>query len=173
MFRFVLFCIALLPPASLLAQSADEIRFAKKWLGQLQQQSFTQNREFCGYFGYTTSGRFAATRPRAGAQDSCDLIWTHKMQIFASYHTHGAFDRQSYSEFPSSLDMETDNQDGIDGYIATPGGRLWFVDSQRMVSRQLCGLGCLPQDPDFIAGLDGHIRNAYSYQEILWVEQGG
>lgn len=173
MFRLIPAVLALMIPASLWAQSADEIRFAKKWLADLQQQSFNQNREYCGYFGYSSSGRFAATRPQAGRQDSCDLIWTTKMQIFASYHTHGAFDRESYSEFPSALDMETDRQDGIDGYISTPGGRLWFIDSQRMVGQQICGLGCLPQDRNFMPGLDGRIHNSYSYQDILWIEQGG
>ncbi|MEL6587917.1 MAG: hypothetical protein AAFQ50_14890, partial [Pseudomonadota bacterium] len=57
---------------------------------------------------------------------------------------------------------------GLVGFdVATPGGRLWYVDTTDMIVRQICGLGCLPQDPDFVEGADGDIAISYTYQELL------
>jgi hypothetical protein len=53
--------------------------------------------------------------------------------------------------------MEGDADEGIDGYVATPGGRLWYIDTVDMVASQLCGIGCLPRDPKFVAGQNGEI----------------
>ena len=44
-------------------------------------------------------------------------------------------------------DIEADEDEGVDGFVATPGGRLWYVDTKDMIVRQLCSLNCLPQDP--------------------------
>lgn len=160
-------------PVTAFGQTVEEQRYARSWLGQLQERSFRNNREYCGYLGYDVQGRFAATKPRRGRADSCDVIWSNRLTIIASYHTHGSFDPESYSEFPSTTDMETDREEGINGYVSTPGGRLWFIDSEKMISRQICGLGCLDQDPDFTPGLDGRIRKSYSHQDLLRIENGG
>ena len=38
---------------------------------------------------------------------------------------------------------------GIDGYIATPGGRVWLNYLDEEVSFQLCGAGCIHTDPNY------------------------
>lgn len=152
------------------AQSAEEIRFAKAWLNSLQQISFEENREYCGYLGRTADGRFAATRARKGQEDSCYMRWSSKIDIFASYHTHGGFDPDHYNEIPSTDDLRGDYADGVNGYVATPGGRLWFIDGQRRTARQICSIGCLQQDPEFIAGVDGPIPKVLRYSDIERIE---
>jgi len=57
-------------------------------------------------------------------------------------------------------------EDGVDGYVATPGGRLWFIDGQSGRARQICGLGCLTQDPDFKPEIYGPIKQSYTLGEI-------
>ncbi|WP_245824414.1 DUF4329 domain-containing protein [Pseudoruegeria aquimaris] len=163
---------ALLAPPAAVAQSPEEIRFAKAFLNALQERSFARNREYCGYFGLTAEGRLAATRPRRGQADSCTLRWSGQIRIFASYHTHGAFDPGHFNEFPSSADIESDRDEGIDGYVATPGGRLWFIDGERAVARLICGPGCLKQDPGFIPGLDGAIPEVLSLGQVRRWESG-
>ena len=36
-----------------------------------------------------------------------------------------------------------------------------------MIVRQICGLGCLPQDPNFVEGDAGPVEISYTYQELL------
>ena len=47
---------------------------------------------------------------------------------------------------PSVDDLEADFDEGIDGYIATPGGRVWLNDVDEEVSFLLCGPGCVHAD---------------------------
>ena len=63
--------------------------------------------------------------------------------------------------------MEGDEAEGIDGWVATPGGRLWYVDSSDMVTSQICGIGCLPMDPDFIPGDMGFVAQSYRYEQLV------
>ncbi len=63
--------------------------------------------------------------------------------------------------------MEGDEDEGIDGWVATPGGRLWYIDTTDMVTFQICGIGCLPSDPEFIAGDGGIIEQSYSYDDLV------
>lgn len=87
--------------------------------------------------------------------------------ITASYHTHGGFSPDYSSELQSGTDMEGDEDEGIDGWVATPGGRLWYIDTTDMVTFQICGIGCLPSDPEFIAGDSGIIEQSYSYDDLV------
>jgi hypothetical protein len=48
--------------------------------------------------------------------------------IVASLHTHGAFKYVMPAECPSVVDVEACESEGINGYVSTSGGRLWFVD---------------------------------------------
>ncbi|MEP2784899.1 MAG: DUF4329 domain-containing protein [Pseudoruegeria sp.] len=153
-----------------LSQSADEIRFAKSWMNSLQQQSFDNNSEYCGYLGRSANGKFAVTRPRKGKSDNCSVRWSNKMDTTASYHTHGSFDPHHYNEIPSTDDILGDHLDGVNGYVATPGGRLWFIDGKRKTARQICGIGCLLQDPKFIEGYDGVIPKVLRYSDVERIE---
>lgn len=157
----------LLTPSIGTAQDAAEMAFAKSILSQLQAPSFRSNREYCGTIGETEDGRLVASKPRRGSRDGCrpgnprDAV-----EVFASFHTHAGFDIGADSELPSLEDVLSDMDEGVDGYLATPGGRFWFIDGQSGAVRQICGIGCLPRDPDFVAGVHGPIRKRYSLDEL-------
>ncbi len=92
----------------------------------------------------------------------------HSLAVLTqSYHTHAAFSTDYNSEMPSGVDMEGDEDEGIDGWVATPGGRFWYIDTTDMITRQICGIGCLPADPNFIAGESGIIEISYSYNDLV------
>lgn len=150
------------------AQTADEISFAKSVLIPLQAKSFANNTEYCGFFAYDGTGAMVHSRIIQGDAASCyskppkDRSWT----TFASFHTHGAYLEGYYNELPSTNDIETDMADEIGGYIATPGGRLWYVDGMTGTVKLLCGLECLPQDDNFVIGSDGKILEFYTLKDI-------
>ncbi|MEO1139029.1 MAG: DUF4329 domain-containing protein [Pseudomonadota bacterium] len=149
------------------AQSAQEVAVAKHVLNQAQIRSTAENREYCGYIGYTKTGALASTRPMRGQQDECTPRWPKSLDVIASWHTHAAYDEDAYSEVPTVNDIEADEAEGVDGYVGTPGGRLWFVDTTDMIVSQLCGLRCLRSDPDFVKGAEGRIDQSYTYRELL------
>lgn len=147
--RAVALAVAL-SPAVALGQTDEELAFARAHLDQLQVRSFRTGREYCGFFGYDGTGRLVAVKARPGGANSCTAIWPHpRIRVFASYHTHGAWDAYSDGEVPSVEDIQGDRADGIHGYISTPGGRFWFVDGPNGVARQICGQGCLATDPAY------------------------
>jgi hypothetical protein len=130
--------------------------YAAALLAELQLLSFAGNREYCGYIGLDAAGRLASTPPVAGTEASCSLPRVPAgLTLLASFHTHGTYSPRYASEWPTTQDVETDASDSIDGYISTPGGRLWYVDTDTMTVRDLCGRGCLPQDPNYVADDDG------------------
>lgn len=149
------------------AQFAEEIAAVKAMFVPLQAESFDTNREFCGMIGIDENDRLVIGEARRGRAHSCtprdpDGV----VEIIASYHTHGGFDEWSDSEVPSIDDMLADMDEGVDGWISTPGGRLWFIDGQAGVARQICGIGCLPQDPDFIPGILGDIPTRMTLDQL-------
>ena len=152
-------------------ENAVETAAVIKRLAPLQQLSFATSFEYCGYLGRTPDGAIGFTAMIRGGHNGC----TPKMpdgglSLVASMHTHGAYDPQVPAEFPTVRDMQSDTSEGVNGYISTPGGRLWFIDSAAAEARQLCGLGCLPQDPNFHAGDYGPIATRYSYDELRDLE---
>ena len=155
-------------PSGAGAQSRAEIALAKKVLAAAQRLSIRRNVEYCGYIGLDASGRLVASRATRGDEASCLAPEPANIRVItASYHTHGAFSRDYFGEMPSGEDMEGDEAMGIDGFVATPGGRLWYVDTTDMIARQLCGIGCLPRDARFRAGVDGVIAQSYSYRQLV------
>lgn len=162
-----LYC-ALSSASVALAQSSEEEALMRQVLSQLNLLSFKQGVEFCGYVGFDAQGNLAASEPTRGDQSSCLPDDPAKLDVVvASYHTHGDFSTEYSSETPSGDDMDSDEEEGVDGWVATPGGRLWYIDTEDMVTFQICGLGCLPQDPDFIEGDDGIIAEFYSYDDLI------
>jgi hypothetical protein len=164
---FAVAVAALLAPSGLPAQSREEIDFMTRFFTRLQERSFQKRSEYCGFVGRDAAGQLRVTPPLQGNRDSCPLEWPRDLEVIASYHTHGAFDFSYYNELPSDLDMESDQSLGVDGWIATPGGRLWFVDSERMVATQVCGVGCLPIAPNFYKAQAGDIAPTYTYDELV------
>ncbi len=159
--------LVLVTPVAI-AQPAGELAAARQVLGQLQGRSFSENREYCGYIGRLDDGSFMATEVTRGGTDSCLSRGDESrfLEITASFHTHAGFDTEADSEVPSTSDVEGDLSEGVNGYVATPGGRLWFIDGRTGVATQLCGLGCMGQDPRFIAGDAGPIAQRYTLQEL-------
>lgn len=136
-------------------------------LTDLQRASFAINAEHCGYLGIDRAGQLMVSDISRGTEDSC-LMPTPPagMTLVASFHTHGTYSPYYASEFPTTDDMLTDAAEDIDGYISTPGGRLWYVDTDTMTVRLLCGPGCLPQDPAYRPDADGPLRPVMTYDDL-------
>ncbi|RED18156.1 DUF4329 domain-containing protein [Pontivivens insulae] len=135
-------------------QSTEDARVqqvARDILSSVQTRSIRISREICGYVGRTPTGQIVASTPTVGEPSSCfadepPLDW----ELLASYHTHGSYDWDYDSEVPSIDDMIGDLEEGVDAYIATPGGRFWHIDLETERAYVVCGIGCLPADPNFI-----------------------
>ena len=164
--------LALVNPGRYVPPPRAEVAMITQHFRALQVQSFLHDVEYCGYIAETAEGRVAMTESVRGDRFGCTPELTDDLFAIASFHTHGAYDPDVPSEFPSTTDMEADASEGIDGYVATPGGRLWHIDGTSMKTRQVCGLGCLPQDPFFRAGDDGEIAQQYSYSDLVSLEDG-
>ncbi len=147
------------PPAA----QADA--FARNFLNSIQSRSFAGNTEFCGYFYLTSSGQIAATPPIPGLLASCTQP-APGPSVFASYHTHGAYDPAYDNEVPSIGDLEGDFSFGIDGYISTPGGRVWRVEYDTRNAIQVCGLGCVAVDPGFVPRDEGRVFQTYTVAQL-------
>ena len=148
-------------------QSPDEIAFAAETLDALQRQSFRSNREYCGYIGVNAQGELEATPARRGRSDRCrPKRPPSHLQVLASYHTHGAYSDWMESEAPSYDDLLADIEEGVDGYIATPGGRLWFNDTRQQAAILLCDDGCLESDPAYRSHHDDFIERYYTLEEL-------
>lgn len=147
--------------------SQFEVSFAQATLNALQVPSFDQNREFCGLIGIDETGAFVASEPVRGGTSSClppeDIEGVTEI---ASYHTHGGYTPAFATEIPSYDDLRTDIEDGVDGYVSTPGGRFWFVDARAKEVRLICGPGCVARDPDFIDDPDEVIETSYTLEEL-------
>jgi hypothetical protein len=157
-----------LMPGTALAQDAAEMAAARAVLLQLQPRSFAENLEYCGYIGRMPDGSLMATEVTRGDSWGCLSRGDESrfVEVVASFHTHAGFDRAADSEVPSSTDIEGDMDEGVNGYVATPGGRLWYIDGRRGVATLICGLGCMGQDPNFISGDSGPIASRYTLQEL-------
>lgn len=147
--------------------TGDELEFVAETLRQMQLHSYATGSETCGYIGRDTQGRMMATPINVGREASCFLPRPPAgMRVVASIHTHGTYSPVYASEFPTVQDMTTDARDGINGYISTPGGRMWYVDTGTMTVRQLCGRGCLPQDPHYRPEDDGPVRPMFTLAQL-------
>ena len=148
------------------AGDAEEA-LARRVLAELQPRSFAEGVEFCGTIGRDLLGILVAGEPVRGTLDACNHVVPWWMDAVASYHTHGSYAEGYLGELPSGTDMKSDRRLGIGGWIATPGGRLWRLDSAAMVARQVCGPGCLPADKRFRPSDAGEIAKAYTYAGLL------
>ncbi len=163
--RILIFAALLASPVS--AQDAAEAVIAREVLASLQDISFRKRREYCGYIGYNDAAELVATPATGGTQAACSAAFPNDIAVVASYHTHGAFDRGYFNEIPSDVDMESDAHFLLNGYVSTPGGRLWYIDGRALVARQICGIGCLPVAPGFTKGSSGEIAQEYTFDELV------
>lgn len=150
------------------AQNQTEIAFVSRLFNDIQVPSIAEDREYCGLIGIDDAGNYVATDPRRGRTATClppDPAFAN-FTVLASYHTHGSFNTEYFNEIPSFDDMRTDIEDGTDGYIATPGGRMWYIDARAQIARQICGLDCLIPDPDHREDPNFTVRQTYTLDDL-------
>ena len=142
--------------------------FARAQLDGLQDRSFAENIELCGIVFETSAGELGASFPRDGEEATCDLVYFDEpgMVPVASFHTHGRFNRDYDSEVPSITDIQSDMESGIDGYIATPGGRFWWVNHETGLASLVCGPGCLKQDANYRPCAGDEIAETYTIDKL-------
>lgn len=152
------------PIAGELPRMTDADAYARVFMDRLQAASFDSNREFCGLFARDAEGYVIATKPVMGDHYRCQPPNVpDSVTPFASYHTHGAFDPEIDSEVPSSFDLVADREEGLVGYISTPGGRLWRSAGGN--ARLLCGPGCIAADPDYQTAF-APVKRSYTADEL-------
>lgn len=126
-------------------------QYAAQQLNQLQAKSFADGVEYCGMIYENSEGTLSTSEVFKGDDGTCDFHFEYggALNPVASFHTHGGYDVEYDNEAPSLIDIEEDIKNQVDGYIATPGGRLWRVDWREEYAEQVCGERCLTQDPDY------------------------
>lgn len=153
------------------ATSSPEVdRFAQQFLNSIQLQSIGDSREYCGYF-VVNNGELLATTPRKGTEASCNYGPIPNNTV-ASYHTHGSYGAAFDNEVPSGFDLTSALDVGIDDYVSTPGGRLWRVEGENGNAVQLCGLGCLAQDPGFVPRNEDEVLQSYTIATMRIRQEG-
>ena len=158
------------------AQERDLIETARATLAGIQTRSFSQNREFCGLIGRNAQGKLVITRPRQGSLDGCrpkSFFFLNDVEVLASYHTHGGHLPDVSVEVPSTFDLEADADEGIFGFVSTPGGRFWIIEPEQDRVRMLCGMGCLPRDPTYDVASDELLQPIYTRRQLEDREAGG
>lgn len=151
------------PP--IMATTNDVDAFATSVLNGLQPVSIAESREYCGYIFETEDGGLAATAPAPGAEDFCDLPEPDN-DVIASYHTHGGFSEDYDNEVPSVDDVQGDFDANIDGYVGTPGGRVWLIDYEAQIVRQLCSELCITSDPENDPQDAGFVPQTFTLDEL-------
>ena len=151
------------------AQSnAEEQALAKAMLSALQERSFKQNREFCGFIARDADGKLFASKVYRGKQASCSARVRLKVgqDLLAHFHTHGRFLPRFDNEVPSAIDVDNEQIYGTRGYVATPGGRFWLIEGATGEVKLICGPGCLPVDPGYQERPRDRISTSYSAKQI-------
>jgi hypothetical protein len=155
--------LAALMPMQAPAQGAQETAFVMGLMESMNALSVRFNREVCGYILRHPNGAYSSTKVSWGGHASCaSLPVRDGMDVVSSWHTHAAWARSYDGEVPSIQDVEGDMRLGVNGWVGTPGGRLWFVDGQSGTMRQVCGRSCLPVDPGFVPEEHGPVGETYT-----------
>jgi hypothetical protein len=150
------------------AQSEAETAYVMALMRGMNQLSVRFDREVCGFVLRDADGRYSSTKVSWGGHASCaSLPIDPGVVAVSSWHTHAAFAQDYDGEVPSIQDVEGDMAMAINGWVATPGGRLWFVDGRTGDIRQVCGRGCLPSDPGFVPEVYGPVSDDYSLDGLF------
>lgn len=154
-------------PTSPNPQSVDGLdALAVEALAALQDQSIEEQVEFCAYI--VTDGATLSTAPiQRGDKDGCSILEPKSGEVVASFHTHGNHDPGYWSEVPSETDVDGDMADGIPGYVGTPGGRVWVTDPNDGSVEVLCGVGCIPADPNYRAEDTEPFDDEMTYEQLV------
>lgn len=147
---------------------------AETALTKAQALSLRNNREYCGYIAFDDRGQLRFTAPLKGEVESCEPPYVaDEWELVASYHTHGAIDPDEPDftfELPSSDDIRADIDEDIDGFLATPGGRFWFIDTIEEVVFQIGGIGYFRKDENFTPDVGCEPWEEHSFDEIYRME---
>lgn len=124
--------------------------FAVATLAAIQPDSIGLNTEFCGLIGRNEAGELVSTEPLRGVRDGClPPPDPPGLDVLATWHTHGGWSVEYDGEVPSVIDLRGDIEDGLEGYVATPGGRVWRNRARFGVAVLICGTGCVTPDPAY------------------------
>lgn len=142
--------------------------FARTSLDDIQRRSFLERKEFCALILEDDEGILSISPVVEGRESDCDPPWLSPIGLYpvATFHTHGSFDPRYDSEVPSTLDMQADIDEHIDGFIATPGGRLWKIDWQDEEAAQVCGEDCIAKDPHYRPEPRDDIASRYTLSQL-------
>lgn len=155
------FAIFTAPTAN--AQDAEEMQFVQGLMESMNQLSVRFNREVCGFILQDADGTFSSTKASWGGEASCASMPLEPGQrAVSSWHTHAAWGLGYDGEVPSIQDVEGDMRFGVNGWVGTPGGRLWYVDGTTGTMTQACGRDCLPADPNFFPEEHGPVAETYT-----------
>ena len=166
--RLILACVVTLMTAPFVqAQSAEETEFITALYMNMNPLSIEFNREVCGYVVRRPSGELDSTKVSWGTNASCaSLPVPPGVEVISSWHTHAAWGEGYDGEVPSTVDVEGDMRQGVNGWVSTPGGRLWFVNGQTGNMHQVCGRDCLPSDPNFFPEEHGPVAKSYTLESL-------
>ena len=175
--------LTLISPARADNHHWDQLTFeridavAEAVLTEAQELSLANNREYCGYIAFNAEDKLQFTAPVRGDIASCEPpLVPDSWELIASYHTHGALDPNDPEvsfELPSSGDLVSDSDEGVDGYLSTPGGRFWFIDTVDEVVILLGDIGYFEPDPNFVADDECPPFQEYSFDEIFYLDEEG
>ena len=157
------------PPARERVVSIDTLTlYARAELEGLQAKSIANNQEYCGVIFEDEQGNLKTSTIYDGGRAQCAFDWGVPLgnHVVASFHTHGGYDDDFDSEMPSVEDLANDIDARIDGFISTPGGRMWHVAWKDETATQLCGEGCLKQDPRYAGTQKENFRPTYSFEDL-------
>ena len=165
---FSLFIAGLMASAQpVTSQSQEETEFVMALLTNLNPQSIAFNREVCGFIVRHPDGHLESTKLSWGTEASCaSSAIPPGLEPLSSWHTHAAWGRGYDGEVPSTIDVEGDMRFGVNGWVSTPGGRLWFINGQTGTMHQVCGRDCLPSDPNFFPEEHGPVEKQYTLDEL-------
>lgn len=161
------------PWETLTFEKLDQV--AEAALDNAQSLSLRHNREYCGYIAFDGKDRLRFTAPLQGDVATCTPPEVpYSWELIASYHTHGALDPNELDvsyELPSGDDLRGDMDEGVDGYLATPGGRFWFIDTQDQVVIMLGGIGYFEPDRHFEQDMECGPWAEHTFEEIFLMEE--
>lgn len=136
-------------------------------LASLQRQSLSNGLEMCGFAIIGSSCQIRVTETTRGTSHSCNPSVPSNVVRLAIYHTHGISHGSNAGEIPSDIDFRTTIAGQIDGYVATPAGRLWRIDAFSQKAELLCRR-CMPVDPNSRFNRNiFQVGSSYRYVDIL------
>ena len=145
--------------------TTDANQFAISVLDSLQARSIAESREYCGLILRAPDGGLVTSAIFAGAEDNCSMPSVIG-DVVATFHTHGSYGPEYDNEVPSVSDVMGDLSQRVDGYVATPGGRVWHIDYETRRINLLCGPLCITSDPNDVPKDAGFVPASFTLPQL-------